>query len=67
MPGQTVYICGKVRDEAEHWEFFGVFTNEEDALALCTTPQHFVGPVILNQPLDDEPQVWPGAVFPIEG
>lgn len=63
--GKVLYICGTVIDTATPWEFRGIYTTEAAAIAQCKSPADFVGPVTLDESLDDDPQVWPGAVFPM--
>jgi hypothetical protein len=50
------------------WEFVGVFTTKEKAVAACTSPNHFVGPVLLNKRAPEETVSWPDSWYPkLEG
>ena len=59
-----LWIVGRVHYKKE-WEFIGVYSNEQRAVAACTTDWHFVGPVTLNETLPDGPGSWPGSYFPM--
>ncbi len=50
------------------WSFEGVFDSEEKALVFCTTSQHWVGSIMLNEFVGgiNEDREWPNAYFPIE-
>jgi len=40
-----------------------VFDNKDSAVALCTTDEHFVGPMELNEHIETR-QEWPGGWWP---
>lgn len=63
---KKVWITGKVKSEEEylHWEFQGVFTTEEAAVAACVTDLHFVGPAILDNRLPEDNAKWEGSYYP---
>lgn len=64
----VVFVVGRMIAEESAgfvWDFFGVFDTEKAAVAACTTPQHFVGPVELNFRTPDERENWPGSWFPL--
>ena len=64
-----LWICGRSRKVCEDgvviWDFHGVFDTEEQAVGICKTENHFVGPVQLNQELPEEPVTWPGCYYPL--
>lgn len=60
-----LWIVGKWRHEGEAWEFFGVFSSEEKALAACTSRDMFIGPAELDVALAEAPEPWPGCYYPI--
>ena len=60
-----IWCVGRV-DTKEHkhaWELCGVFDNKDSAVALCTTDEHFVGPMELNEHIETR-QEWPGGWWP---
>ena len=64
--GVEMFVVGKVASEKRfrEWELVGVFSNIEDAVKVCRTKNHFVGPVTLNKDIGDERKTWPGVKYP---
>lgn len=58
-----LWIVGKWHEGAA-WEFFGVFSSEEKAVAACVSPDMFIGPGELDVALAEAPEAWPGAYYP---
>ena len=58
-----VWIVGQYR--APSWDFQGVFSTEEKAVAACRDANYFVAPAELDAevPHQLEP-AWPGAYYP---
>lgn len=48
------------------WEMIGVFQHEQDAIAACTSSNHFYGPIVINQALPDTTMVWPSCKYPMQ-
>ena len=57
----------KYYKEGSRWEWYGLYDSEEKAVARCRTKDYFVGPVILNEEIPDEPREWPGGYYPLAG
>jgi hypothetical protein len=51
--------------ESGVWSIIGVFNTKRAAVDACTTDNHFVGPMMLNERLPDEPEPWQGAFYPL--
>ena len=67
--GQQLWAVGENlnHDDDESttkWQILGVFDDEQLAVAACTTGEHFVGPMTLNECLPDEPKPWAGGYYP---
>lgn len=63
-----VWIVGQLRDR-KPWEFQGVFSSQEKAVAACRNERYFIGPAVVDAEIPDDsrdPQEW-GAYFPLEG
>lgn len=69
--GMEVWIVGQMIDdsagedgEARIWEFGGVFTSEEKAIAACRFDEYFIAPHRLNeaQPHETVPMI--GCYYP---
>lgn len=63
-----LYIVGKktTDDSADKsWEFQGVFSTEQKAVAACLTAFYFVGPADLDDAFPDATTGWVGAYYPI--
>jgi len=68
LANRRVWIVGRVLPGEESppaWEFLGVFTDCDAAVARCTTPNDALGPAKLDEPLPDEMITWPGFWFPM--
>lgn len=60
-----VWVAGRIYAHPA-WEFLGVFTDRDLAIARCSLPIDFVGPARLNEALSDVQQTWPGIFFPVQ-
>lgn len=62
-----LWVVGKtINATGTEWQFCGVFDTEEKAIAVCTTEDHFVGPVDLNFIVPpDITTEWPKAYYPL--
>jgi len=47
------------------WDCVGVFDTEEKAVEACIKDNHFVGPLILNEAINDH-LPWEGCYYPSE-
>ena len=65
MGNETVYIVGKDCDQYG-WHFQGVFSDINLAIQACLTPNHFIGPAIVNEQLPEKASEWVGAWRPIK-
>ena len=52
-----LWIVGLWRDESA-WDLVGVFDKEQDAIDVCRTSNHFVGPAVLGADRGDGPVNW---------
>lgn len=60
-----VWIVGKiVDDETMAWEFQGVFSVQEAAVAVCLDSRYFVGPATIDLELPHDSTEWTGAYYP---
>ncbi len=66
----TVWVVGRIigpwpvpKETHCTWELCGVFEAEADAVAVCRSERHFVGPVEMNLELPETQ--WPGAYYPL--
>jgi len=55
-------VCKYV--SAEKFEFQGVFSTEEKAIAACVDFTYGIGPANLDEPVPDETTEWPGFYYP---
>lgn len=61
-----LWVVGKtINATGTEWEFCGVFDTEKKAVAVCTTEDHFVGPVDLNFTVPPETVEWPNSYYPL--
>ena len=55
------------------WSAVGVYDEEQKAIEVCDSPDHFVGLVVMNETNNDVSEAngdispWPGAWFPYSG
>lgn len=61
----TLWIVGRHLYESDAWEFQGVFTSQEFALAACRDRSYFIAPAILDEIHSHESVPWPGAYYPL--
>ena len=63
---QELWVVGKMVDDTQNsWEFGGVFTTKQKAIAACHTDQYFIAPAELDVVWPDERiDPWPGAYYP---
>jgi hypothetical protein len=72
----NTWVVGFIKDdpkkEENTWSVVGVYDSEEKAAKVCTTENHFVGPLVINETNDDgdfdfsdvDKSPWPGMWFP---
>ena len=58
-----LWVAGQYWPEGD-WSIRGVFDAEEKAAAACTRDQDFIGPITLNETLQEERRWWPGCYYP---
>ena len=62
---KEVWIVGRTdRKNYRIWVFRGVFKSRARAIKACKDGQDFIGPINLNQELDEIPRDWPRAYHP---
>ena len=64
-----LWIVGKFiggAPDSKEWEFVGVFSDSDKALAACSGPLFFIGPAVLNEAQPDEITEWIGAYYPAQ-
>jgi hypothetical protein len=60
-----LWLCAQVRSkEPEDWDFQGIFSTEELAIAACRDATYIIGPVLLDQVLPHETIPWLGRYYP---
>ena len=71
MSKNKVFVVGKIVREMQpqknsllDWELMGIFDNYDNALKICTSDCHFIGPVELNKHLRSENSDWDGLHYP---
>jgi hypothetical protein len=64
-----LWISGRSPSENPlQWELNGVFESQEAAEEACTTPEDWVGPIVLNQRMPEGRITHPDGYYPaIEG
>jgi len=55
---------GKIANE---WDGKGAFSSKTKAISACTVPEHFIGPLNIDEILPDEIIDWPGCEYPLIG
>ena len=55
---------GEDGTENNVWDFQGVFSSREKAVAACRDERYFVGPAELDEPLPNEQIEWSGCFWP---
>lgn len=60
----SLWIVGFVPKKG-HWEFQGVFSDEETAIAACFNERCFIAPATLDLRLPSEGVKWTGAYYPL--
>lgn len=72
LEGQA-WIVGRHLEDAEDaesgerlvaWDFQGVFSSEDLAVAACRDDRYFVAPAKMNQQLPHDAADWPGCYYP---
>ena len=56
------WLCIRIRELPE---ILGLFSSEESAKEACVMPEDCIGPLRLDERLQNEPAVWPGAYYPL--
>jgi len=60
-----VFVVGQYCGPKTLWKIIGVFDTEKAAIAACSTPHHFIGPVDLNKIFyRADGETWPGCFYP---
>jgi hypothetical protein len=63
-----LWIVGQTRtsdeESALEWDFQGVFSTEERAVAACRDSSYFVAPATLDKELPNDMLVWEGTYYP---
>lgn len=65
---KTLWIVGQIRPEqhSQLFEFQGVFSSKELAIAACRSQTYFVAPTMLDVEIPDEQSAWPGCEYPLK-
>lgn len=66
--GQKLWICGKHTSgefPENVWEFQGVYSTRDKAVAACRTAKYFIGTALLDETLPDQMYQWPDGEFPL--
>jgi hypothetical protein len=65
-----LYVVGKVFGMSQvgylknNWSFEGVFDSRDKAINACKNNTYFIGPVKLNEVLNERIIEWPNAYYP---
>jgi hypothetical protein len=68
MTVETLWIVGQYRsgeDLNAVWDFQGVFSSREKAIAACRDRNYFIAPATLDAALRHEPFEWEGCEYPL--
>jgi len=68
IPSDIVWLCGQYDpedDDSDMWLIVGVFTTEQKAIDACWSCLHFIAPLELDAPPDDDTGQWPGLYRPL--
>ncbi len=63
-----LWVCGQHRAKTTDgivWDFQGIFSSRELAIAACKNRMYFIGPVSLDNPFQDARCEWPGVFYPL--
>ena len=60
-----VFVVG-LNGDAPAWSLEGIYTQEADAVAACTTARHWVGPATLDAGFPDDTEGWPDLYSPLK-
>lgn len=61
---QQLWVCGLYTGTYGSWEIVGVFSTKQKAIDACENEYYFVGPIILDEDVNQKSQPWPGAYYP---
>ncbi len=65
---KELWLCGQAKSEdGRCWEFQGIFSTKEKAIAACRHEWYFIAPVELDAELPDETVEMAGAYYPLGG
>lgn len=67
---KRIFLVGVVVDDTDrkriHWRLIGAYSKPEVAEAHCTTPDHFVRPVYLDEAVPENGNKPAVAYFPLD-
>jgi len=65
---KALFLVGKFIAETSEgiaWEFQGVFSSREKAIAACRTPMYCIMPIELDADIPDAPHEFPICEYPL--
>lgn len=60
----AMFLVGMYREGHENWEFVGIYTERDTAIANCLDYQYFVAPVIVNETAPENRTNWDAVFYP---
>jgi hypothetical protein len=72
QPADVMWLVGRVipdecgGDGVLPWEFMGLFTNSDEAVAACTNWYDFVAPVEINKRAPEQRETFENSWYPIQ-
>lgn len=61
----TLWIVGRIINDGPEWEIVGVYDSEKMAICACKTGSYFVGPIQINQTIEDGAESLQGFYYPL--
>jgi hypothetical protein len=69
MEGAKLWLIGKYVGDGPGmsiaWEFQGLVSTEEQAVAACRDDHYFIAPCVVGEVLPDASEEWVGSYYPL--
>lgn len=65
---KNLWIVGQYRgmsDDGTVWDYQGVFSSKDGAIAACRSSDYFIAPVELDFEIPERAADWPGIEYPV--
>lgn len=64
-----LWLCGQYRSGEKLteivWDFQGIFSTKEKAVAACLNKNYFIAPIKLDEEIPDAPEFMPDVEYPL--